>query len=90
LKVYEDIERETETCVRGFKMLVSGAGFVHLDDDETRSQSRCAKDMEEEVSEGARALLFGGMGWLEDKGGLDGEEETGLFGVSELLREENS
>jgi hypothetical protein len=45
--------------------------------------------MEEEVSEGARALLFGGMGWLEDKGGLDGEKETGLFGVSELPREGN-
>lgn len=38
--------------------------------------------MEEEVDESAGAFLLGGMGWLEDEGGLDGEEEA--CGVEEL------
>ena len=34
--------------------------------------------MEEEVDEGAGALLLGCVRRLQDEGGLDGEEETGL------------
>jgi hypothetical protein len=33
--------------------------------------------VEERVSEGAGAFLGGGVGWLEDEGGLGDEEEAG-------------
>jgi hypothetical protein len=82
LDVDENIKGEAEAGVRGFKVLVARAGFVHLDDDEARSQGRCAKDVEEEVSQCASAFLGGGMCGLEDEGGLDGEEESGLEYVS--------
>ena len=40
--------------------------------------------MEEEVGKGTGALLVGCVGWLEDEGGLNGEEKAG--GVEELQR----
>jgi len=58
--------------VRGFKVFMTGAGFVHLDDDEAGGEGGGAKRVEEEVGEGAGALLFGGVGRLEDEGCLDG------------------
>jgi hypothetical protein len=38
--------------------------------------------VEGKVGECSGAFLGGGVGWLEDKGGLDGEKEAG--GVEEL------
>lgn len=82
LDVHQHVEGEAEDRVRGLEVLVPGAGFVELDDDETRGQCRGAEDVEEEVGEGTGAFLLGGVGWLKDECGLDGEEETS--GVQEL------
>jgi hypothetical protein len=64
-------------------MCVAWTGFVHLNDDQAGCECRGAKDVEEEVCECSCALLRGGVCWLEDEGGLDGEEEAG--GVEELF-----
>lgn len=72
LDVHKDIKGEAEARVRGFKVFVAGAGFVHFDDDEAGGEGGGAERVEEEVGEGAGALLFGGVGWLEDEGCLDG------------------
>lgn len=82
LDVHQDVESETEDRVRRLEVLVSGASLVHLDDNQTSSQGGGAEDMKEEVYECAGALLFGCVGWLQDEGGLDGEEEAG--GVEKL------
>jgi len=82
LDVYENIERETKTCVWGLEVFVAGARFVHLDDYEAGGEGGGAEDVEKEVGEGAGAFLGGGVGGLEDEGGLDGEEEASLFGIS--------
>jgi hypothetical protein len=37
--------------------------------------------VEEEVSKCAGAFLRRGVGWLEDEGGLDGEEKAGLLHI---------
>lgn len=41
--------------------------------------------MEEKVGKCAGTLLVGGVGWLEDEGGLDREKEAGR--VEELVGE---
>jgi hypothetical protein len=82
LDVHEDVKEEAEACVRGFKVLVARPGFVHFNDDEAGSQGRGAQNVEEEVGEGAGALLGGSMSGLEDEGGLDREEESSLENVS--------
>jgi hypothetical protein len=68
--------------VRGLEVFVAWAGFVHLNDYEACGEGGGAEDVEEEVGDGAGALLGGCVCWLEDEGGLDGEEEAGLVGVS--------
>lgn len=77
LDVDEDVEGKAQDGVRGLEVFVAGPRFVQFDDDETSGQGGGAKDVEEEVSECAGALLLGGMGRLKDEGGLDGEEEAG-------------
>jgi hypothetical protein len=72
LDVYENVKSKAKTCVCGFKVFVAGACLVHLDDDEAGCEGRGAHDVEEEVGEGARALLFGRVRRLEDEGCLDG------------------
>lgn len=77
LDVEQNVECQTEDGVRGCKVLVPRAGFVDLDDDQAGGQRGGAKEVEEQVGKCARALLIGGVGGLEDEGGLDGEEEAG-------------
>jgi hypothetical protein len=64
-------------------MCVAWTGFVHFDDDQAGRERGCTEDVEEEVCECACAFLRGRVCWLEDEGGLDGEEEAG--GVEELF-----
>lgn len=78
LEVNKNVKGKTEAGVCGFKVLVAGPCFVHLDDDEAGSQGRGADEVEEEVGDCAGALLVGGMRGLQDQGCLDGEEEAGL------------
>jgi hypothetical protein len=80
LNVHEYVKSETETRVRRLKVFVAWSSLVHLDDDEAGCQRRCAQDVEEEVGEGAGALLLGRMRGLEYESCLDGEEEAGLVG----------
>jgi len=82
LDVHEHVERQAQAGMRGFEMLVAGAGFVHFDDDEAGSECGSAEDVEQEVDESTRTFLRGGMCGLKNKGGLDGEEEA--CGVEEL------
>jgi hypothetical protein len=76
LDVQQDVERQTQDRVRRGEVLVPRACFVKLDDDEACGQRGDAEEVEERVSEGAGAFLRGGVGWLQDEGGLDGEEEA--------------
>lgn len=82
LDVHEHVERQAQARVRRFEVFVARAGFVHFDDDKACGEGGCAEDVEEEVYESACAFLRGGVCGLEDKGGLDGEEEA--CGVEEL------
>lgn len=72
LDVHEHVERQAQARVRRFEVFVARAGFVHFDDDEAGGEGGGAERVKEEVGEGAGALLFGGVGWLEDEGCLDG------------------
>jgi len=86
LDVDKHVEGEAQNGVRRRKVLVSGPRFVHLDDDEPRSEGARAQRVEESVGEGARALLRGSVCGLQDQGCLDGEQEAG--GVEEGMRGE--
>jgi hypothetical protein len=83
LDVYQDVEGKSKTCMRRFEMCVAWTGFVHFDDDQAGCECGGAKDVEEEVRQCSCALLRGGVCWLEDERGLDGEQEAG--GVEELF-----
>ena len=80
LNVHQHIERETEARMRRRKVFVARPRLVNLDDDEAGGECRGAHDVEEEMGNGTRALLFGRVRRLQDEGCLDGEEEAGLLG----------
>jgi hypothetical protein len=91
LDVYKNVKCESETCMRRLKVFVAWPGFVHFDDDEAGSQGRGAQDMEEEMRNCSCALLLRGVGWLQDKGSLDGEEEaSGVEKLDGMVRRPSS
>jgi hypothetical protein len=65
--------------VCGFEVFVAWSGLVHLDDYETRGKRSGTEDVKEEVGERAGALLFGGVGRLQDESCLDGEQKASLL-----------
>jgi hypothetical protein len=70
--------------VGGFEVHAVVGGFVVVDDDETGDGGEEGGGVQGGVDVGALFLLFGGVGGLEDEGGLDEEEEG--RGVEKLLR----
>lgn len=71
------VEDQAEDGVRGGKVLMTGASLVDLDDDEAGEQGGEPDEVEEEVYGCAGALLFGGVGRLENQGCLGDEQEAG-------------
>lgn len=60
--------------------------FVHLDDNKTGGQGRCADKVEQEVNERPRAFLLWRVGGLEDKGCLYGKQKAGLCQRLSMIR----
>ena len=78
LNIHKHVECQSQSRVRGLEVLMAGACLVHFNDDEACGQGGGAEDVEEEVRQGACALLLRGVRGLDDEGCLDGEEEAGL------------
>jgi hypothetical protein len=66
-------------------VFVSRSSFVNLNDNEPSEEGRDCNEVDEEVGYCAGAFLRGGMGGLENEGGLGDEEEAGLGSVSMLF-----
>jgi hypothetical protein len=76
LQVHEHVEGQAQDGVRRGKVLMAGPCLVQLDDDEAGGEGGRAGRVEEGVGEGARALLRGRVGRLQDQGRLDREQEA--------------
>lgn len=78
LQEQEHVSYDAENRVHGFEMRAWMSLLVELDDDEAGCQSRGSETVEAEVVDCAGALLFSGMGGLEDESALSEKEEASL------------
>ena len=68
--------------MRGFKVGAVVTGFIVKDDNEGGEESEEGSSIESAVDMGAKLLLLGSVGGLDDQDGLSNEKDTG--GVEQL------